>query len=276
MTTGGPRLLDASNLARLRGLAEQAARLGGQTARGFFGRALAVELKSDRSEVCAADHAAQSAIVGFLQAQSPNTALLAEETLESDAAHRTPARDQVCWVIDPLDGTRNFLRGIPLYACAVAAMAEGWPVAGAIYDPVRDTLYSASLGDGLRVNAQAHALDTVRPTGMNPKPVIAIPSSPRGASAVRAHRWLDRFVCRSFGSTALELAWVAAGLLDAALFANARLWDLAAGWILVTATGAHMTTPDGAALFPLDVAQYHGEELPALAGSIGLHEQLCR
>jgi myo-inositol-1(or 4)-monophosphatase len=262
--------------AALRRIAEQAARIGGQVARSYFGRVSAARLKPDRSEVCEADDAAQAAILAAIRAQRPEDAFIAEETVQLAGGASLPpaANDRVCWVIDPLDGTRNFLRGIPFYACSVAAMLGGRPVSGAIYDPVRDLLYSGSAAEGVLIDGTCAADHPLAgcPRAPNPKPIVGIPSSPAGHAATIVQRWLDRFVCRSLGSTALQTAWVATGQLDAALSDNARLWDIAAGALLVTASGGAISSPQGAPLFPLDVGRYAGEELPALAIRAGWRE----
>jgi myo-inositol-1(or 4)-monophosphatase len=242
-------------------------------ARGYFGRVTQARLKADRSEVCEADEAAQVAVVAALRGQRPDDAFVTEEVLRLAAGPPAPppaSDDVVCWVVDPLDGTRNFLRGIPLYACSVAAMRGGWPICGAIYDPAHDVLYSGTCAEGLFVNGRPHS--PLRLSGANPKPIVGVPSSPSGATAALAHQWLDRFVCRGLGCTALQLAWVASGELDASLSDNARLWDLAAGWVLVAAAGGRLTSPAGASLFPLDVQRYAGEELPNLAARAGFLE----
>ncbi len=254
----------------LRALAEEAARAGGRVARRYFGSELGVWLKSDRSEVSDADEDAQAAVIATIRAQRPQDAFIAEEQLTLTDPPPAPTADQVCWVIDPIDGTRNFVRHIPLYTCSVAAMLNGMPLVGAIYDAQRNTLYSASQKGGLFFNCEhrpRHDENEAPPRGANPKPVVAIPSSPVGETVPLAHAWLDRYVCRSFGSTALHLAMVANGELDAALCDNPRLWDIAAGWVLIEAAGAHITKPDGSPVFPLDITQYHGEDIPCVAAT---------
>jgi myo-inositol-1(or 4)-monophosphatase len=281
MPCARPDPSDCELPAALRLVAEQAARAGGQVARSCFGRVSSARLKGDHSEVSEADDAAQAAIVASILAQRPVDAFLAEEVLGLPDGPRSWPRvtnDRVCWVIDPIDGTRNFLRGIPLWACSVAAMRGGLPLCGAVYDPLHDVLYSAGGGvGGLLLDGQpsapAHS-GAARPTGLNPKPVVGIPSSPTGPTAAIAYQWLERFVCRSLGSTALQLAWVASGQLDATLSDNARLWDIAAAWVLVTASGGRITSPEGAPLFPLDVQRYAGEKLPTLAARAALYDQL--
>jgi len=256
----------------LRHIAEQAARAGGEVARRAFRTDCGVRLKADRSEVSDADEAAQAAVVSVIRTHRPHDAFIAEETLrlpDGAAVPPPPNADRVCWVIDPIDGTRNFVRGIPLYACCVAAMLDGRPICGAICVPEHERLYSATHPGALLVDGQpqpARGPAAARPAGFNPKPVVAIPSSP-GVVASIAHDWLDRYVCRSLGSTALHLLLVATGELDAALADNPRLWDVAAGWALLYASGGTLTTPDGQPLFPLDVSGYAGQALPCIAAS---------
>ena len=114
---------DAAGQRELRLLAERAARLGGRLARAYAGAPLGVRLKSDRSEVTDADEATQAALIRELRAARPADAFLTEEVQPpGPEAPPSPCNDRVCWVIDPIDGTRNFVRGLPVYACSVAAM----------------------------------------------------------------------------------------------------------------------------------------------------------
>jgi myo-inositol-1(or 4)-monophosphatase len=262
---------DPVTLEPLRMLAEGAARVGGQVARQYFGTGMEVWLKADRSEVSRADEAAQAAVIAHLRAARPDDAFVAEEQLTlSPPPPPPPSADRLCWVIDPIDGTRNFIRGIPLYACSVAAMIGGHSVAGAVYDAPRDMLYSAARGGGLLIDGRlqlARAGGAVRARGVNPKPVVAIPSSPTALTAANAHAWLDRFVCRGLGCTALHMAWVASGELEAMLADNPRLWDIAAGALLIAEAGGRVTSITGTPLFPFDVARYGGEPLPTIASA---------
>jgi myo-inositol-1(or 4)-monophosphatase len=275
--------------ARLRELAEQAARAGGRVARAAFGGESRVRMKPDRSEVTEADLAAERAAIESLRTARPHDAFLAEE--QTGAAADPSARPaQVCWVIDPIDGTRNFVRGIPWLATSVAALCDGWPVAGAIYDPLRDVCYTAHRDGGawegtrrleIASAAPSTALDaatgeSVRtaPVGRPSKPLIAIPSTRHESARAFVLRALDEFVVRNLGSSSLHLALVAAGRLDAALLAGCKLWDIAAGWLLVTQAGGRMTRPDGGELFPVDLARYAGQDMPCLAAAAWLHSRL--
>lgn len=279
----------------LRRWAEEAARIGGRVAREWFGTNPSVRLKADRSEVTDADEAAQAAIVDYLRRQRPDDALLTEETLRPELgspSSPTPSADRLCWVIDPIDGTRNFIRGVPLFACSVGVMIGGEPVAGAVYDPVRDELVSADRGGPLLLNGRPHEPPKPWETflesrgtgsqpaapadaGQTPRPVVGLPSMPIGVVAERAHQWLDRYVCRCLGSTALHLAYVALGRLEAMLADNARLWDVAAGVVLVRAAGGDAASPNGQPLFPADVAAYCGEQMPIVAAGPRLRARLA-
>jgi myo-inositol-1(or 4)-monophosphatase len=262
----------------IRQIAEAAAQASGDVARRYFGTEYDVRLKQDRSEVSEADEAAQDAAIEVIRKVRPDDTFLTEEDLPE--SHDAPPRDndRVCWIIDPIDGTRNFVRHIPLYSCSVGAMIGGFPFAGAICNPDRRVIYSASRAEGMFIDD--HLLPPVDERPPAPayrrKPVVGIPSSPKGDMARIAHNWLDRFVCRNLGSTALHLALVAAGELDGMFADNPKLWDIAAGWVMIDVSGGRMTSIEGKSLFPVDVATYHAEQLPAIAGSTAVHDELLR
>ena len=256
-------------LHSLRELAEQAARVGGVIARDAFRGNQAVRLKADGSEVSDADEAAQFAVIEHILAHRPDDAILAEEGDAADAsARRTPPSDGVLsWIIDPIDGTRNYVRGIPIYAVSVGVMHGGSPLAGAVFLPERDELYSANGVAGLLLNGQSppptpYATEARR---AQRKPLAGVPSSWHGAAEGFVREWVSRVKVRNLGSIAVHLAMVAAGQMEAALMSDSRLWDIAAGWLLIKSTGGMMTTLDGEEVFPFDVGKYAGEPIPCLA-----------
>lgn len=243
----------------LRRLAESAARAAGLAARAAFRTPLNVTAKPDGSEVTSADYAAQQAAVDVLRAARPGDLLLTEEARPSNPADHAP-RTGVWWVIDPIDGTRNFVRGIPIFCCSVGALVAGAPSAGAVFDPIREDLYSAGAGGPLLLNGDV----PVMPPRPRRPPLVAVPSKLRRNAAAALP---DDAVIRSLGSTALHLALVAAGQIEIAVSTDSKLWDLAAGAALVQAAGGRISAPDGSPLFPLDPAAYDGRDLPARAWS---------
>jgi myo-inositol-1(or 4)-monophosphatase len=278
MATVGPPPLNSAALRDLRQLAVTAARAAGAVARRYFDADYEVRLKADRSEVSVADEAAQAAAITVIRTERPADAFLTEEDLPETHDAPPPANDRITWVIDPIDGTRNYVRHIPLYASAVAAMLGGVPMVGAIYHVDRDVLYAADSAAGLFINDHAAPPLNARErrAGVQSKPVVGIPSAPHGPLADRAHHWLKTFVCRNLGATSLHLALVASGQLDGMFADNPKLWDLAAGWVMITAVGGRMTSPTGQPIFPLDVTTYHGGDLPTIAGHPALHARLLQ
>lgn len=261
--------LHPEHLAILRDLAVAAAYAAGEVARTHFAADnLVVNLKNDRSEVSAADEAAQAAIVATIREARPNDAFITEETLVLDRPAPAPTNDRFTWIIDPIDGTRNYIRRIPMYSTSIACMYGGLPVVGVIYVPELDKLFTATPDRTCLDGEAVIRLDgpMARQRGITTRPVVGMPSRPVGRVNALAHAWLDHFVCRCFGSTAWHLALIASGELVGALSDNPKLWDIAAGWLIVSAAGGEIADLDGRPIFPLDVATYDRRELPFIAG----------
>lgn len=259
-------------IATLRELAESAARVGGQIARQSFGERQQVTLKHDRSEVTEVDLAAERAVVEHIRAQRPQDAFIGEESTGSDPNRQSSIRNpqSTIWVIDPIDGTRNYIRRIPVFACSVAAVCDGTPVAGAVYDPVQDVMYSAGRQQGAFVDGRRISLvDADRPSTSDPqgKLFVGIPSARRQSTRRFVLHAIERHIVRNLGAAALHLAMLASGQLDVVVVGNSKLWDIAAGWLLAIEAGGVVTSPDGKPVFPLDISRYAGEDIPILGGN---------
>ncbi len=257
--------------SELRSLAERAARAGGAVARDLFDSELEVSRKADGSEVSNADRAAQEAAITVLRQDRPHDCFIAEESAVGGPPSPCAA-DSVCWAIDPIDGTRNYVRGIPYFSCSVGALVGGTPVAGAIYDPLRDVMYSGAVGGDMCVNGRKRCVRD----GQTRTLLGAIPSKRHKRLARLVHSWVDRLVVRNTGSTALHLAMVAAGQLDAALAGNARLWDVAAGCALIAAGNGLATLPDGRPIFPIALSDLATFQTEVLAAGPQTHARLIR
>ena len=306
MSTSGAEPNQPNLLRSLRGLAESAARIGGDLALASFRQPQKVRLKADHSEVTDADIAAERAIVDHIRTRRPQDVFIGEES-SSDEPDRQSSiinPQSLVWVIDPIDGTRNYVRNMPMFVCSVGAMREGVPLAGAIYDPVHGAMYSAARKQGFFVDglrrptrrspatkrrsaaasrrAQTDAASAAQRSGAvadsseRCQLLIGIPSAQRPTTRQIVLGAVENHVVRNFGSAALHLAFVALGHLDAAVMGNGKLWDIAAGAILVSEAGGVVTSPDGSALFPIDTSRYAGEECPILAGSPTAHARLLR
>ncbi len=199
-----------------------------------------VSTKSSPTDlVSEVDRAAEQCIVTLLGERRPDDAILAEEGTSRSGT------TGVRWVIDPLDGTTNFLFGIPAYSVSVAAEVDGQGVAGVVVDPSRDEIWCAVRGGGATRNGQVQQLP-----GAPPQLATALVAtgfsylSDRRAYQARvvAHVLPRVRDIRRFGSAALDLCWVAGGRVNAYYELGLQPWDLAAGLLIATEAGAEVAT----------------------------------
>lgn len=230
----------------------------GVLARERQGRAVASR-KADRSLVTDVDHAVQDILLERIGREFPADAVITEETQESPERHATVGSANRCWVIDPIDGTRNYARGFPLFTISVGLMEAGRPVLGVIHNPMTENMYSAAQGGGAWLDgAPMAAADRPMASGT----LIGVPSARRAALPEILHGWMDRMVLRNTGSTALHLALVASGAMDAAYSDDCRLWDVAAGAVIACEAGAVFIRPTGEPHFPMDLTSYVDQDVP--------------
>jgi len=225
-------------------LAERAARAGGAVAEGFFRRNVAVETKGNKTDVVTrADRDAQRQIVATISAERPEDAVVAEENDELKSVPESGA----AWIIDPIDGTSNFVRDIPLWTTSVAAVEDGAPVAAANVLPVLGDVYTSD-GDGARLNGEPITVsDRTDPEGMAVSPTVWWSHDRRDEYAAACRETVERFGdCRRYGSAQAALSMVAAGGLDGA-FTNTTTnpWDTVAGVLLVEQAGGTVTNVAG-------------------------------
>jgi len=204
---------------------------------------LQVSLKGPGDFVSAADRRADQVLIAELGKARPGYGFLTEESGAidgSDKSHR--------WIIDPLDGTTNFLHGIPLFAVSLALERDGQLVAGVIYNPVMNELYVAEKGGGaflndrrLRVAARRNLADCVVATGLP-----GIGRSIRDTALPQINRILPKVAgLRRTGSSATDIAWVASGRHDGYWENGVNAWDMAAGIVLVREAGGIVTDAAG-------------------------------
>jgi myo-inositol-1(or 4)-monophosphatase len=204
-----------------------------------------VETKTTRTDmVTEMDRASEAFIAKALRERRPHDGLLGEEGATAES------RSGVRWVIDPLDGTTNYLYGFPAFAVSIAAEVHGRGVAGAVHDPLHRETFAASLGGGARLNgvplsvAGAGAGDLA--TALVGTGFSYDASARARQSAVLRHVLPSVRDIRRAGAAALDLCWVAVGRLDAFYERGLQPWDLAAGAVVATEAGALVERrPDG-------------------------------
>jgi myo-inositol-1(or 4)-monophosphatase len=228
--------LGAPDLARLGAVAEAAARLGGGVVAGHFGRlAAGVHSKAPGDYVSEVDLDSEETIREALERDAPGIAFFGEEGGGS--------RGDLWWVVDPLDGTANFLHGFPIVGVSVALVEAGRPVAGAVHAPLLHETYTAVRGGG--------AFRDGRPIRVADR-AVASAICTTGFPFKRKHR-LDEYRrvfegafltledLRRAGAASLDLAWTAAGVFDGFFEIGLGSWDVAAGALLVLEAGGVVT-----------------------------------
>lgn len=223
----------------------QAATKAGRSLTRDFGEVeqLQVSVKGPGDFVSAADMKAEEIIVESLQKSRPDWGFLLEEGGEikgSDPLHR--------WIVDPLDGTTNFLHSLPFFAVSIGLERQGQMVAGVIYNPITEELFTAEKGSGafmndrrMRVAARRKLADAALCTGiphMGSKALGRYLEEAKAASASAS-------AVRGFGSAAMSLAYVAAGRLDGYWEHTLKPWDMAAGIVLIREAGGFMCDISG-------------------------------
>jgi len=244
-----PPATDAGNIdmphSALLNVMIAAARKAARALKRDFGEVekLQVSMKGPANFVSAADTRAEETLFAELSKARPGYGFLGEEGGEREGADKTHR-----WIVDPLDGTTNFLHGIPQFAISIALEREGTVIAGLVYNPANDEMFIAERGKGaflneqrIRVAARARLADAVVACGL--------PHIGRGDIALgrRETGAMEDQVAglRRFGAAALDLAWVAAGRFDAYWERNIKPWDMAAGMILVREAGGFISDCDG-------------------------------
>ena len=241
----------------------EAARAAGRVLLEWAGK-FTVSEKGPADLVTEADVAAQNAIHALLGDRYPGHAFLGEEGLRT-----SPGGAEYRWIIDPLDGTSNYVHRFPYFAVSIALEHRRQLLAGVIYDPTRDEIFAATRGGGATLNGVPMRVSRFNRLSQ----AMVIASFPPGVKADSdpIRRFLNvlphaQTIHRS-GSSALNLAYVAAGRLDGYWSTSLKPWDMAAGALLVNEAGGRVTNLLGQ---PLDI------EVPDLLSTngTGIHEEL--
>jgi myo-inositol-1(or 4)-monophosphatase len=265
--------LSAARLHELEAVAVEAARAGGAVLHEWRGR-FAVSRKGPQDFVTEADYAAQAAIRRVVLSACPDHGFIGEET---EGGPSRPAAGQpghggsgIRWIVDPLDGTSNYVHDFPAY-CVSVALAEGDTVlTGAIYDPLRDECFAARRGGGATRSGQPIR---VAPITTLEDAVAAVSFPPRvdldGPAVADFLAVLPRVhTVRRTGSTALNLAYLACGRLHAFWVRRIACWDVAAGLLILQEAGGAVSPfdagPGSRASIPLDDPALIAASTPAL------------
>ena len=205
--------------------------------------------KAENDYVTEVDQHAEAVVIETLRKAYPDHGILAEESGHD-------AGDDFCWVIDPIDGTRNFMHGLPHFCVSIGLQHKGKTELGVIYDPVRQELFVAERGSGAHVNNKRMRVSAHQQID---KSLLAT-GFPFRHNEKDKQRYFELFnrmlpVCGDFrraGSAALDLAYVAAGRLDGFFELSLKPWDVTAGALMVKEAGGLLGAFDGSENFLQD------------------------
>jgi myo-inositol-1(or 4)-monophosphatase len=225
-----------------------------------------------------ADRASQRFIVAGLRRRFPNEGVIGEESeTGTSITFECPEPLGRNWVIDPIDGTNNFVGGLGNFCVCIGLLERGEPVLGVVYDVTRDLIYTAARGEGAWLgNKRLQAPKTP----LDDSSIIMFTSNLTSPGRSGAPRWAcdllgqTNWKMRILGSAALEATYVAAGVAHAAVTVNGKLWDVAAPAAIIVEAGGVITNLNGDAIFPFNLQRYEGAKVPFLAAGPAAHRPL--
>lgn len=266
-------VLEHRNLRRMLEVAIVAARLAGQRAMEEINY-IKASVKNKRELVTETDSRCQRIIIERIKENYPDHGFIAEEGQPGKIFKQQPrSAEPIWWVIDPLDGTNNFVHRILSFTVSIAVMYQGEPIVGVVFDPATDSMFTA-IKDGeaqfntTHISAGQEALGGYSSIGLESYFEHGLPA------------WvlelMGRMRFRNFGTTALGLAYVARGSLVGVVLAEPKLWDFAAGAFIAETAGAVVTDWNGGKIFPVDLESYEGGAFKVLATNKKVHPEILQ
>lgn len=264
-------MLSNTELSRMLEAAVVAARLAGQRAMEEL-RYIRCSVKNGTELVTQADPICQKIIIDRIRETYPDHGFLAEEGPDGKPLKMAPrGAETIWWIIDPIDGTNNYSHGLLCFSVSIAAFCDGRPVVAVIFDPANESMFTAvSDGDALlnsiRITVSEDKIDKFAQFGID--------STPHPLTNDTIGKLFGQCRIRCLGSTALHLTYVARGSLIGAVTTSARLWDIAAGVLLIERAGGRVTDLTGNPVPAIDPETYDGRQYPLLAASAKTHAGL--
>lgn len=242
---------------------ERLARGAGDILRDGYSKEHTVQYKGVIDLVTETDHASEAFLLGEIKAKFPDGHILAEESGATEGINGD------IWYVDPLDGTVNYAHHIPIFSVSIAFAVDGVLTLAAVYDPMRDEMFTAERGAGAWLNGKRMKVSTTAELGKS----LLVTGFPYDTwnTELDNFKYFERLGkktqgVRRLGSAALDLCYVAAGRFDGFWEFKLKAWDIAAGGLIAAEAGATVTAIDGSADFL--------KPLTILASAPGIHEQI--
>ncbi len=247
-----------------------AATLAGDHARNHIQNAIST-LKQGDEIVTQVDPECQQMAIDIIKKKFPDHGFIGEEANDGNILKIEPKGCDIWWIIDPIDGTRNYAHGTPQFVCSIGIFKDGYPVAGVIYDPNTKTVFHGLIDGNAFCNNQVincsnTPLDNNSQIALSGNFFCTIPNLPPYIAANHVHM--------NLGSAALHFAYVAMGAYAAGMGCNLKLWDIAGASAIVIASGGKTRLLDGDEFFPFNCHNYQGEPIPVMLGHKQTQKQL--
>lgn len=266
--------LEHSDISKMLEVATVAARLAGQRAMEDI-RYITPEIKNGTDIVTQADRNCQKIIIDRIKETYPDHGFIAEEGADGNALFEPPrASSPIWWIIDPIDGTNNYSHGILDFGVSIAAIYKGVPVVGVIFDPATDSMYTAAKDtdaqlNSSRINTSDDEISRFASFGIDSH------FKPEMADSIAKIIKETRF--RNLGTTALHLAYIAKGSMIGCMTTVTRIWDVAAGILLIENAGGIVTDLTGKSIFPIENMEESAKnQYLVLAANKKTHEKFLK
>jgi myo-inositol-1(or 4)-monophosphatase len=264
-------MVDKKVLNQMLKTAVDAARLAGKRALKEMEH-IVVSIKSADQLVTQADGLCQQIIIDRIKKTFPDDGFIGEEGKGGELFKQFPkGKSKTWWIIDPIDGTTNFAKGMPLFAVAVGAITQGQGVVGVIYEPATDSMFSGIKDGPAQFNGKTiHTSDD----GFNQFSSVGTDSFFDGKVPKWVIELTKRARSRSLGSSCLQLAYLAKGSLVGVVFVRPKIWDIAAGIVIAESAGATISDWKGNKIFPFDCEKYEGTEIETAGGNKKVYNEI--
>jgi len=263
--------LEQKDLRRMLETAIVAARLAGQRAMEDIDF-VSFSVKNSNELVTPSDYRCQQIIVERIKESYPDHGFIGEEQSDQTILRQPPrGGEPVWWIIDPIDGTNNFAHKLPVFTVSIAALHNGEPIVGVIFEPATESMFTAVKGADAQLNGRRITASDEKTGRLTSVGIDSHFSEPTPNWIIEI---MKRTRFRNFGTAALQFAYVASGGLVGTIAASARLWDFAAGALICTTAGAKVTDFAGKSVFPVDPDSYQGQPFELLAAGAGAYDEL--
>lgn len=264
---------DSAKIHDMLDVATEAARIAGQRAMDEI-KHIEASIKNGAEMLTTADGLCQRLIIDRIRRDYPDHGIIAEEGTDGGPLEQPPCRgEQTWWVIDPIDGTNNYAHGIMCFCVSIAAVCDGIPIVGVIFEPATGSIFTAAKDTATELNGSPITVSRDR---INEFASFGIDShfGPEMADGIGKIMRLTKF--RNLGTTAMHMAYVAKGSFLGTVTTITKIWDIAAGAIIIENAGGIVTDISGEKIFPADIENCIGKNYRILAANKETHSKFLK